>query len=185
MSCTSPIAFEVLVDYWAGELSDEAVERIDAHVMGCASCAAESEAVERIAAACRFRIPPVISADQLDALQREGLVVAENPCTPGARKEARFEPDVDLLVHRLGGLALAGATRVRMVVRSESSNVVMLEDDFVPFDRTRGEVLVACQRHFAAFPPDVVFEVFAHDDTGIVSSARYLVPHVFDFNPPR
>lgn len=179
MSCSSPIAFEVLVDYWAGELADDEVDRIDAHVMGCGSCAAESEAVERIVAALHFRIPPVISADQLAALQREGLVVVANAFAPGERKEVRFEPHVDLLVHRLGGLALDRAARVSVVVRSESSNQVLLEDDFVPFDRTRGEVLIACQRHFAAMPPDVVFEVFAHDDDGRVTSARYSVPHVF------
>lgn len=185
MSCSSPIAFEVLVDYWAGELADDEVDRIDAHVMGCPFCAAESESVERIAAACRFRIPPVISAEQLAALQREGVVVVANAFAPGERKEVHFEPHVDVLVHRLGGLALDRATRVRLVVRSESNDQVMLEDDFVPFDRARGEVLIACQRHFAAMPPDVVFEVFAHDDTGGVSTARYLVPHVFDVNPPR
>lgn len=179
MSCTTPIAFDVLVDYWAGELADDEVDRIDAHVIGCASCAAESEAVERIVAAFHGRIPPVISAEQLAALHREGLVVVENPFAPGERKEVRFDPHVDVLVHRLGGLALADVTRVQVVVRCESNDALLLEDDFVPFDRTRGEVLIACQRHFAALPSDVVFEVLAHDDAGRVTSARYAVPHVF------
>ena len=59
---------------------------------------------------------------------------------------------------------------------------VLVWDACVEPERWQG---AEAQRHFAAFPPDVVFEVFAHDDAGVVSSARYLVPHSFDVSPPR
>ena len=50
----------------------------------------------------------------------------------------------------------------------------------VPFDAAAGEVLIACQRHYASFPPDIVFEVTAHRAGGPVLAARYTVLHVYD-----
>jgi hypothetical protein len=50
----------------------------------------------------------------------------------------------------------------------------------VPFDRDSGEVLIACQRHFVAFPPTIVAEVRARDATGSTRAARYPIPHVFE-----
>jgi len=50
-------------------------------------------------------------------------------------------------------------------------------------------VLIACQRHFAGLPPDIAFDVRAHEAVGSaaepgagggpVSLATFLVPHVF------
>jgi hypothetical protein len=56
----------------------------------------------------------------------------------------------------------------------------MLEEPFAPFDRERGEVLVACQQHFAELPPDVVFDVRVIPRGGPPArDVRYVVPHLF------
>ena len=177
-ACTSPVPFAELVDYWSDDLADADVERIDEHVLACGRCAAESAAVARIVQALRAMIPPVVSAAHLRELASRGLVVEENPVGPGDRKPVVFPTGVDILLHRLHGLDLAAAIRVRVVVRSESSGEVMHEDPDAPFDRDRGEVLIACQRHFASMPPDVLFEVHAQHGHGEITVVHYAVPHV-------
>ena len=48
----------------------------------------------------------------------------------------------------------------------------------VPFDAERGEVLVACQSHFAdLFPPDIVFSVELVSADQQEEVARYTVLH--------
>jgi len=74
---------------------------------------------------------------------------------------------------------LQRAERVQVSVRVESTGDVLFEDHFAPFDGARGEVLIACQRHFAHMPPDIAFDVGAHDRSGQVALSTFLVPHVF------
>lgn len=180
MSCADPISFARLVDYWAGELDAAEVDRVDEHLLACASCSGESMSVSRLVGALRGSIPPIVSAEQARELAARGLVVVTNDFVPDERKEVLFERGVDVLLHRLGGLALGDVQRVGVVVRGGPALDVMMHDDFVPFDRERGEVLVACQRHFAGMPAEVVFEVQAHHASGDVTRARFVVPHVFE-----
>ena len=119
----------------------------------------------------------MISPAQLEALHARGLAIVETAFVAGQRTPVAFAPGVDLLVHRLGGLDLTRAERVEVVVRSESSGVA--QEPFAPFDRERGEVLIACQRHFDVFPRDVVFDVRVFRGAAPPETAAYLVPHVF------
>jgi hypothetical protein len=180
VSCSEPIAFARLVDYWAGDLDDDEVDRIDEHLMGCAHCTRESASIARLAAAFRGAIPPIVSADEVRQLAARGLAIVTTDFAPDERKEVAFARGVDLMVHRLGGLALADATRVSVVVTAGPGDDVIGQDDWVPFDRERGELLVACQRHFAGPPADVVFEVHVHRADGEVTRTRYVVPHVYE-----
>jgi hypothetical protein len=177
--CAAPLAWEQLIDYWAGDLDGAETDRIDEHLFGCAACSAESARVARIVQAFRDALPSVVSAEQVGALRARGLVVEENHFAPGQRQEVGFEPHVDILLHRLGGLDLARVERVQVTVRAESTQEVLAEDHFAPFDRERGEVLIACQRHFANLPPDIVFDVRAHEASGAQSLATFSVPHIF------
>jgi hypothetical protein len=177
--CASPIGWSRLVDYWASDLDASESDRLEEHLFGCEACSAEMARVARTAEALRTAIPAVLAPEQLLQLRARGLVVEDNFVTPGTRREAEFRPGVDLLVHHLQGLALAHAERVEVSGRIESTGEVVFEDHFAPFDRARGEVLIACQRHFAHLPPDVAFDVRTHDRGGGVSQATYVVPHVF------
>jgi len=40
--CATPIPWEQLVAYWTGELDDSEVDGLDEHLVGCATCSAES-----------------------------------------------------------------------------------------------------------------------------------------------
>ena len=112
-------------------------------------------------------------------LRGSGLAIVENLFEADKRQTVAFERGVDVLIHHLGGLELATAERVQVTVRTESDGTVMFEEMSAPFDRDRGEVLVACQRHFAAYPPDVVIDVRVHRAASAPQLATFIIPHVF------
>ena len=112
-------------------------------------------------------------------LVREAVTHVENPMRPGERKEAVFSPSIDVLLHRLGWLDLSRATRVGVTVSVEETGDVLFQTDDAPFDREAGEVLIACQKHFSALPPNIVIGVRSRDASGNEGLAAYAIPHVF------
>ena len=179
-SCTSPIEDAHLVAYWANDLPPDELADIEEHLFACTTCCAAAERIGQIARAFRTSLPPVISPAELAVLRAQGATLVENTFAAGARQTVTFEPGIDLMIHRLGGLDLATAERVEVVVRTESGATgVIFEELFAPFDRERGEVLIACQRHFAAYPHDVVFDVRVHRSSRPPELATYFIPHEF------
>jgi hypothetical protein len=174
------IAPEDLVAYWAGDLAPAEVDRLDEHLMGCATCSAASARVSAVTEALRAMIPPFVNHATLDALRRLGHRIRENPLQPDDRRTVVFGADTDLLIHKLTGLDLTTATTVGIVITVEETGDVLLAEPSVPFDRGSGEVLIACQPHFAALPPNIVAEVRARDATGAERLVRYPIPHVFE-----
>jgi hypothetical protein len=171
----SHLTSQQLVEYWTKEVEDPALED---HLFECEACTLEMERIQRVVSVFRDSLPPVISFDQLAELRGAGLTIADNAFVPDERKEVVFTSNLDLLVHHLTGLVLADATRVGVTVRSESG-AVMHDDPFAPFDRERGEVLIACQRHFAVFPRDVAIDVRVYRAAGEPQVSTYSIPHVF------
>lgn len=102
MSCNAAIPWAELVQYWAVDLDAEATDRVDEHLMGCASCSAEAARVAAVVGALRELISPVVTRAQLATLGARGARIRENAFVPG-RAAAVFPSDVELLIHRLGG----------------------------------------------------------------------------------
>ena len=69
---TSRIACETLVAYWVGDLESAESDRVEEHVMGCASCTAASGRVAVIAEAMRAQIPPIASRQAVTKLRARG-----------------------------------------------------------------------------------------------------------------
>lgn len=55
MSCSTPVSWEDLVLYWAGDLAPEQVERLDEHLIGCTACSAQSARVSAVVEGLRVR----------------------------------------------------------------------------------------------------------------------------------
>ncbi len=174
---------EEIVAYWANDLPAADVDRLDEHFMGCAACSETSARIAVLAEAMRTIIPPVVDHAALAALRARGYRVRENPLQPGERKPAVFEAETDLLIHRLAGLDLTEATKVGLLMTVEETGDVLLDDPSVPFDRDSGELLIACQRHFASLPPNIVVQIKVRDAAGAESVAHYPIPHVFEPRP--
>jgi hypothetical protein len=175
-----PIAFETLVALWSNDLAPSEAAAVEEHLFACDECAAASDRVGRLAAGLRDALPPVISAAHRDRLVASGKRIAFTPCDADASATARFAPDIDLLVHALrGDLSRAERVDVDLVA---PDGVVRLAFEHVPFDRTTGEVLIACQRHYEQlFPPgvDPFFRVHAHEGGVRRRVGDYLVHHIW------
>jgi anti-sigma factor RsiW len=179
-ACPNPIPWDILVDYWAGDLARVEGERIEEHLFGCGACTAEAARVAAVTEALREMIPPVLSRERLERLRATGVRMRENEFVPGERREVAFAADADLMIHRLGGLDLSGADRVTCRIVAESTGAPMAALGEVPFERDEGAVLIACQRHFAAFPHDTRFELSIHRPGQPVENAAYTVLHLYD-----
>lgn len=168
---------EAIVDWLARDGDDVAAdEALESHLFECDKCAALAERLAAVTETLRTELPMVIDATQLAALRRRGLRVRERDFAPGVRGEAVFTADVDLLVHRLGGLELADADRVDVRIGIESDGRTLAVVHRVPFDRDGGIVRVLCQRHFLELPPDTVMQVRVIAPSG-ERTAEYAIFH--------
>jgi hypothetical protein len=177
--CGSPIAFETLVAYWSDDLTTAESDAVEEHTMSCTSCAATSARVAAVAEAVRAQIPPVVTREMIAKLRAQGLRIVENPVLPGERKLAVFSPGIDILLHRLGGLDLARTEHVDVTVKVEETGDLLFQIKDAPFDRETGEVVIACQRHYSVFPPNIAFDVVTRDASQRETLTVYAVPHAF------
>jgi hypothetical protein len=175
--CESPVPFETLADYFAGELPEPEEQAIESHLFRCRHCSSSAERLAGLVTVVAARIPPVLSASRLADLERDGLVESVNEMTPGQTAHVLYPVPGRLLVHRFSGVDLARARRVDVHLRTKDGEATARFDD-VPFDPERGEVLVACQAHFAdLFPHEVVFAVEIVSEAERREAARYTVLH--------
>jgi anti-sigma factor RsiW len=172
-------AWETLVAYFAGDLGAGDEGALEEHLFSCDACAREAARVAAVTETIRADVPLIVRAADVAALRARGLTIHENAFSPGEHKDVPFAPGVDLLIHRLGGLDLSGATRVAFTIGEAATGRAYFHADGVPFDREAGAVLVACQRHYDAFPPDCFAEVRVVDAAGAETVTRYGILHRF------
>ena len=176
MSCASPLSWETLVDWWAGDLHEASATAVEEHLLGCEACSGVATRVAATAEALRTMVPPVLGLERLQALARAGIRIVENPIAPGHTSEFHFPRNADLAVHVLGGLALGAGARVEVTLRSLAVGNVLGHFEDVPFDARRGAIYLACQRDYAALDHDLVAEVRVGKDE---PEARYTILHHF------
>lgn len=175
MSCPSPLSWETLVDWWAGDLDEAGGSAVEEHVLGCDVCAAVASRVAATAEALRTMVPPVVGPERLQELVRAGVRIMENPIAPGQTSDFHFPRNADLAVHVLGGLTLGAAARVEVTLRSLATGNILGHVVDAPFDARRGAVYLACQRDYAQLDHDLVAEV----RVGKGSPAQYTILHHF------
>jgi hypothetical protein len=177
-TCAQPITYEALVAWWAHDLPEPEVARVEEHLFACDSCAAAAEAIGRLAGGLRELIPPVISRAHRERLLGAGKRITFTPCEPNGTARALFAKDLDLLIHELKG-DFRAADRVDLDILAGGNVMIALED--VPFDRERGTVLIACQRHYRDMPGgDPTFRVHVVEKGARKPPADYLVYHEWE-----
>jgi len=142
--CVEPIPYDALVEYWFGELSADAEQRIEEHILGCPHCAEQLGGLAELRSGIRsvFRrgtIRAVISAQLLEKMKEQGLRVREYRVPPGGSVHCTIGSADDAVVGRLQA-SLAGVTRVDLVRLNEQGDVRFRLRD-IPFDHVASEVL--------------------------------------------
>ncbi len=176
MSCASAVGWDRLVDWWAGDLEEEAALGVEEHLLGCGDCARVASRVAATAEALRTMVPPVLRPERLRRLAAAGMRIVENPLVPGQTSTFHFPVSADLAIHVLGGLALRDDSRVEVTIRSIASGQVLGHVPDAPFDARRGVVLMACQRDYAQLDHDIVVDVRVGDAE---APAQYTIFHHF------
>jgi len=195
VKCSRPVSHEALVALMAGEglasgqaggkgsahgggqgggeLDEATAASLEAHLFECDPCAEDWTKLASVVRGLRETIPMVISRAHRERMVKSGKRVLVTEVPVGVDTPARFAPELDLLVFALK-VDLADVDRVRVDIVSPDGSKRFIEED-VPFDRARGEVLVACQRHFEGmFESDPTFEVHAMDPPRRLASFRVL-----------
>jgi hypothetical protein len=176
VSCTSPISFETLADLWSGDLHADETSAAEAHIFACDTCAAASERLGALVSALRGAIPPVISHARRDRLVEEGVRIHVTPVEAGTPTSATFAHDLDVLIHALRA-DLTGVEQVDVEILTPNGDLIIVLPH-VPFDVARGEVLIACQRHYEyAFPGDPTFRLHSVTAGSRREIGSYLVRH--------
>jgi hypothetical protein len=175
MSCAAPIPFETLVELWTGELAEDQAGAIEEHVFSCDTCAALSARLARLTTRLRELIPPVISQAHKERLEKGGLRIHVTPALAGELVHVRFSADRDLLVHALRG-DFTAVDRVDLEVGTDD-DPPRIHVTAAPFDAARGEVLIACQRHYQELGDLVYFQMHVVKDGVRQPAGRYRVHH--------
>ncbi len=145
MTCANPIAFETLVAYWLGEVTQAAEATLEEHLLACAHCSAQLEQLAALADGVRAaveggRVSLVVSGRFLDAMKQAGLRLREYRVDPGDSVNCTIRPDDHGVVSGLRA-PLAGVKRLDVVgVIGGDAPEQRVTD--VPFDARTGEVLV-------------------------------------------
>jgi hypothetical protein len=177
-TCASPLPFETLVDYWSRALSDEEIAAAEEHLFGCAACTDRSGQVAALVRSLGRMLPPVLSPQRLEQLLAAGAQVRHTPVDPDVTATAVFSPGIDYLIHHLRA-PLSDVRRVDCKIVSGDGHLI---SDFrhAAFDREKGEVIIACQRHYLVHGLETRFEVTTFHDTGASHVRHYGVMHVIE-----
>ncbi len=119
-SCTSPLDFFALVDYWLAELAPADEERVEEHLLGCATCSERlwglADLAEGIGTLVRKGVVRgVVTSGFLERVAKEGLRVREYRVPPGGSVQCTVTAEDDLLVARLVA-ELRGVSRVDIAI---------------------------------------------------------------------
>jgi hypothetical protein len=102
MRCESPLSWETLVAYWAGDLTPDEEETTELHLLGCATCTAQAERVAAVAQGLRASRPAL----QVIPGERRG------PAAPRRR----------VLHASVGAAALAAAAVIFLIIPRSASD---------------------------------------------------------------
>jgi hypothetical protein len=178
-----PVPYETLVALVSGEgaaaaagsgvLDETTASSVEDHLFACDRCGDEWTKLASLVGGLRGTIPMVISHVHRERMLAEGKRISVTEVREGVDTPAQFRPELDLMVFALK-VDLTNIDRVRVDIVSPDGSKRFVEED-VPFDRARGEVLIACQRHFEGmFADDPTFEVHTMDPPRHVASYRVL-----------
>jgi len=183
--CRAPIPFDALIAYHVGELSDDEVERVEAHYFGCAHCTERLEVVSLVERGVidlvhGGGVMVITTMAMVERARAGGVVVREYRTDPGEHVDCTGGPNDDLVVTRYGGLA--GVTSVDVHFRGTvlgSDQVITMEHPDAPVDQRTGDlVLVAPGALNRSMPPlEIEVSLTVHGAAGSHELGPYYYHH--------
>jgi hypothetical protein len=177
MSC---LTLDALAEWALGEQTEADEEALEEHYFGCDACFARAQHMQRFVAQLRASLPPILTAERRQGLEARHPQLTRVHVQPGERATIRLGPAADVgfwVMHA----PLQGVTRVDFEARSADGGLVFALSD-VPFDRARGEVVLACQTHYRGLPggSELRVQLVADEPTGSRPLGEYVLDHQFE-----
>lgn len=155
-ACDSPLPFERLVDYTAGDLSAAEEERLEAHYFACARCSRRLAVVEALgvgvgALVRRGAARASVTRDVVERIAREGLTLRHYVLAPGDVVPCTAAPADDFVLVELrpDAGAAAGGARVDVETRVLASGAITRQTLLSSCDPASGSILLL-------FPAEVI-----------------------------
>lgn len=177
MSCPN---LETIAAWTLDELEPEAAEAFEEHYFGCDACLAQAQALRRIVTELGAALPPILTEARRHALAASHpghTVVDVHPGQTASLALGNAAPVGLWVMHA----PLADAARVDFEARDAQGGLMFALND-VPFDRERGEVVLACQVHYRALPGTARMQatVTSTDTRGARAASSYVLDHFFE-----
>jgi hypothetical protein len=143
--CTTPLADETLLAWWAGELTALEEERLEEHLLSCHGCVERGQRLADLAHGLQRLLRTgglsvVVLPEVVERLEREGRQIREYRVRPGGGVQCTVSPDDDLVLARLAA-DLGGVSRLDVTIRIGEGPEERLPD--ILFDPDAGELLFA------------------------------------------
>ncbi len=141
--CGTPLPLATLVDYWIDGGDD--AERIEEHFLGCEECSNRLAEVVALGEGIRAAfqqgaVKAFLTEGFVRQLLQRGVRIREYRIALNGSVNCSVSDEDDLVLGRLAA-PLEGVTRLDVISYVGDEPGVLIED--VPFDASRGEVLVA------------------------------------------
>jgi hypothetical protein len=177
MSCPP---LELVAEWCLGELPAAAAERFEEHYFGCDRCFEQATRMQAAVEQLRASLPPVLTPERRRALERREPRLSTTRVAAGERALLHLSQQQPLGIWLMQA-PLAEVTRVDFEARDTDGELLFALSD-VPFDASRGEVVLACQLHYRALPMSTQLHVrlTATSPNGSQELGRYILDHQFD-----
>jgi hypothetical protein len=186
--CQTPIPEATLLDYWAGDLENDAeMNGVEQHLFECGTCAERLAQLAALGAglaalARQGRISGIVSRAILNRLQRDGVHVRMYSLFPGETVPCAVFPGDDIIVTHLRA-DLSGVDAVTLSVTGPGSTPFSRYDD-VPVASTLGEVLWATPAALVQQLPSMRLEItLTSTGAGPTELGRYVLEHSASMPP--
>jgi len=171
---------ETVAAWTLDELAPDAAEAFEEHYFGCDACLAQASEMRRLITELGAALPPILTGERRRALAASHpghSVVDVHPGETAALTLGTAAPVGLWVMHA----PLAGVERVDVDARDPSGAALFSLKD-VPFDATRGEVVLACQLHYRGLTGSgrVQVTLTATDVRGAVAESAYVLEHFFE-----
>jgi hypothetical protein len=181
MTCPLSIGRDELARFWLGDLDERETTTLEDHVFECTVCHEGLRGLAAIADGVRVamaldRLPPLPTPERLAELRASGMRLVVLDAAPGEVVTRPMDLEVDGIVFRLHA-PLSGVAQVDLEICGPAGERFLLVPS-VPFDRAKGEVVLACGRDTAQVVPESLVRLFDGNDRNLLAEYRLVHPAV-------
>jgi hypothetical protein len=175
VKCHLSIGLDELARFWLGDLDEQAATTLEDHVFECTACHEVLHGLAAIGDGVRVamtfdRLPPLPTPERLAELRAGGMRLIVVNLAPGDVVTRHMDRELDGIVYVLHA-PVSAVARIDLEICSPAGERFMLVPS-VPFDRTKGEVLLACGRHTAEVAPESVIRLFDGKEKNFLAEYR-------------